>query len=146
MSDGRRNREICGRFRSFRFWLCSKRWFARNVLRSRGVFTPCFNPMALLPTLLARGLAVVGLVLLAPVLAVIFPFWLVSALTRGISRLLEPRFLTREQLIQFDPVFGWRSRPNLDTHHLMVDLFHLRTDQDGWRGPGTLDQSDLVVF
>jgi hypothetical protein len=102
--------------------------------------------MALLRTLFAAALAVLGLVLLAPILVIIFPFWLVSALTRGISRLLEPRFLTREQLIQFDPVFGWRSRPNLDTHHLMVDLFHLRTDQDGWRGPGSLDQSDLVVF
>jgi hypothetical protein len=34
----------------------------------------------------------------------------------------------------------------LNTHHLMVDLFHVRTDADGWRGKATLEESDIVVF
>src|SRR4051812_22608169 len=77
---------------------------------------------------------------------VVLPFWLISAMTRLIARAIEPKFLTREQLIQFDPTFGWRARPNLDTHHLMVDLFHIRTDHDGWRGNYSLGESEVVVF
>jgi hypothetical protein len=80
------------------------------------------------------------------VLAVVFPIWLVSVFTRAIARLFEPKFLTRNQLIQFEPMVGWQARPNLDTHHLMVDLFHIRTDKDGFRGDGTVENSDVVVF
>jgi hypothetical protein len=97
-------------------------------------------------TILAALTTLVALVLLVPVLILVLPFWLVSLLTRGLSRMAEPEFLTRDQLIQFDREFGWRARPNLDTHHLMVDLFHIRTDSDGWRGNHTLAESDIVVF
>jgi hypothetical protein len=97
-------------------------------------------------TILAGITAIIGLVVLLPLVLLVLPFWLVSALTRSIARMVEPEFLTREQLIQFDPVFGWRARPDLDTHHLMVDLFHIRTDHDGWRGKHTLAESDVVVF
>src|SRR3982751_6478178 len=96
--------------------------------------------------ILAVIATLVALVLVLPLLLVVLPFWLVSVFTRLIARAVEPKFLTREQLIQFDPVFGWRARPNLDTHHLMVDLFHIRTDSDGWRGEHSLAESNLVVF
>jgi hypothetical protein len=43
-------------------------------------------------------------------------------------------------------VFGWKARPNLDTYHLTVDLFRIRTDADGWRGRTRLGDSDVVVF
>src|SRR5947207_94737 len=102
--------------------------------------------VGLIRTILAAVTATIALVLLLPLFLLILPFWLVSVLTRGIARMIEPEFLTREQLIQFDPVFGWRARPNLDTHHLMVDVFHIRTDQDGWRGDHSLTESDIVVF
>jgi hypothetical protein len=81
-----------------------------------------------------------------PVLVLAAPFLIVSTLTRGLARWLEPPYLTRDQLIAYDPEFGWKPRPNLDTHHLMVDLFHIRTDADGWRGRSTLEESDIVVF
>ncbi|HJT79724.1 MAG TPA: SGNH/GDSL hydrolase family protein [Chthoniobacterales bacterium] len=97
-------------------------------------------------TILAALATLVAVVLLVPLLVLILPFWLVSVLTRMVARIAEPEFLTRDQLIQFDPVFGWRARPNLDTNHLMVDLFHIRTDNDGWRGKRTLAESDVVVF
>ena len=102
--------------------------------------------MALIRTLLAVVMAIIALVALIPLLVVIFPFWLISVLTRGIARIVEPDFLTREGLTEFDRVCGWRPRPNLDTHHLMVDLFHIRTDQDGWRGNHRLHESDIVIF
>jgi hypothetical protein len=102
--------------------------------------------VGILRTILAAVTAVIALLLLLPLVLLILPFWFVSILTRSIARIIEPEFLTREQLIQFDPVFGWRARPNLDTHHLMVDVFHIRTDQDGWRGRHSLAESDIVVF
>ncbi len=102
--------------------------------------------MIFLRTIAAAVLAVVGFIFLTPLLLLALPFWLLSVLTWGISALIEPRFLTRNQLIEFDSAFGWRCRPNLNTHHLMVDLFHIRTDQEGWRGRRTLDQSAVVVF
>src|SRR5438067_4881237 len=102
--------------------------------------------MPIVRTILAAVTASIALALLLPVVLLILPFWLLSLLTRGIARIIEPEFLTREQLIQFDPVFGWRARPNLDTHHLMVDVFHIRTDQDGWRGKHSLAESDIVVL
>jgi hypothetical protein len=99
-----------------------------------------------LRTILAAVTALIALVLLVPVMLIILPFWAVSLLTRAIARAVEPEFLNREQLIQFDREFGWRARPNLDTHHLMVDLFHIRTDADGWRGKNSLTNSDIIVF
>lgn len=88
----------------------------------------------------------IGLILVTPVFLVLLPFWIISFLTRLVTRVLQPGFVTIQQLIEFDPVFGWKPRPNLNTHHLMVDLFQLKTDEDGWRGRHTLDESEVVVF
>ena len=89
---------------------------------------------------------VIALILVTPIFLLALPFWIISLLTRSISRFIEPQFLTRDQLIEFDPIFGWKPRPNLNTHHLMVDLFQLTTDGDGWRGHSTVSESDIVVF
>jgi hypothetical protein len=102
--------------------------------------------MGLLRTILAIIAGVIGLILLMPLFVLVIPFWCVSFLTHCISRMIEPRFLTRDQLIEFDPIFGWKPRPNLNTYHLMVDLFHLTTDAHGWRGNSSLEDSDIVVF
>jgi hypothetical protein len=96
--------------------------------------------------LLASIASVVALVLLVPVVLLLAPFFIVAWTTRAIARRLEPSFLTRDELIQFDPVFGWKPRPHLRTHHLMGDLFRIATDADGWRGRATLGQSDMVVI
>jgi hypothetical protein len=99
--------------------------------------------MRLLLVMLA---ALVSLVALVPVLLVAFPFLLVATLTRLVAKAFEPAYLFRDQLIVFDPHFGWRAKPNLDTHHLSVDLFHIRTDGDGWRGKFTIEESAIVVI
>jgi hypothetical protein len=90
--------------------------------------------------------ALVGLVLVLPLLLVVVFFRGVSACTRAVARVLEPDYLTRDQLIEFDPVFGWKPRANLNTHHLMVDVFRIATDAQGWRGRSTLADSQVVVF
>lgn len=102
--------------------------------------------MTVVRIILAFLAATIGIPLMVPLALLIIPFWIISILTRGILRLIEPTFLTRDQLIEFDPDFGWKARANLDTHHLMVDLFHLQTDADGWRGHASLKESEIVVF
>ena len=100
----------------------------------------------MLRTLVAWAAASVGLVLLAPLIIAAAVLWIVSACTRAGARLVEPAYVTLDQLIQFDPVFGWKPRPNLRTYHLMVDLFRISTDGHGWRGRSTVEESDIVVF
>ncbi len=95
---------------------------------------------------LALAAAIAGMLLLVPVLLLLAPLWLVSACTRRLAQLLEPRYLTRDELIAFDRTFGWRPRPHLNTHHLMGDLFKIVTDGDGWRGRATLAESDIVAI
>lgn len=102
--------------------------------------------MNLFRNVIAFCAGIIALVLAVPMFLLALPFWLVSLFTRVIGRLLQPQFLTRNQLIEFDRDFGWKSRPNLDTHHLMGDLFHIKTDADGFRGQAALDRSDIVVF
>jgi hypothetical protein len=102
--------------------------------------------MTLIRILLAIVAGIIGLILAAPVVLLTLPLWIVSVLTRGLSRLLEPQFLEHDQLVEFDPVFGWKAKPNLNTYHQMVDLFYVKTDRDGWRGSATLQESDIIVI
>lgn len=89
-----------------------------------------------------------GPVLLLPVVLLALPLWAVSALTRWLTRLgfLEPKSLPWHELIQYEPVVGARTRANLDTYGRGEDIFRLTTDAEGWRGHGTLDDADIVVF
>jgi hypothetical protein len=51
-------------------------------------------------------------------------------------------------LITFDPAIGWKPKENLDTHYLAErdDIFHIRTNFEGWPGKLSLDESQIVVF
>jgi hypothetical protein len=102
--------------------------------------------MAFFRLLIASVTAAVAFIVTLPVLVLALPIWCVSMLTRGISRLFDPAFLIHEQLIEFDPLLGWKARPNLDTHHLMGDVFRIKTDSNGWRGETKLPESKIVVI
>ncbi len=97
-------------------------------------------------TAVAFAASALGMALLAPILLLAFPFLLVSMCTRALARLREPAYLTRDELIEFDPEIGWKPRANVNSHHLTVDLFQISTDSQGWRGRSSLDESDIVVF
>jgi phosphate/sulfate permease len=88
----------------------------------------------------------IGSIVLAPIFGVAAALVLISACTRIVARLIEPSSRTWEQLIDFDPVVGWKPRPNVRTYHLMGDLFRVSTDAQGWRGRSSLSDSDVVVF
>jgi hypothetical protein len=101
----------------------------------------------ILRNLLGWVAAAIVLVCLLPICVGIMAFKGVAFLTRRLARLLEPRFLTWPELIEFYPAIGWRTKPNLNTYALVDDLFRLTTDADGWRVNTTrLGDSDLVVF
>jgi hypothetical protein len=106
----------------------------------------CRATYPLMRTVTAFFAALVATLAALPVLILASPFIAIGTLTRVLARLMEPAHLTLDQLTEYDPVYGWKPRPNLDTHHLMVDLFHIRTDSQGWRGKWKLAESDVVVF
>ncbi len=88
----------------------------------------------------------IGLVLLLPVVILAAPFWAVSAMTRAFQRRLRTPVASWKELIQYEPVVGWKARPNLDTRAVAGDAFHFTTDAEGWRGRESLSEADVVVF
>lgn len=105
--------------------------------------------MQLLRTFFGIASALVGLLLVAPVFAVALPLWVISSLTGVVAGWLEPRFVSWQQLIEFDPSIGWKPRPDLDIYCLTErdpEVFHVVTDSDGWPGAEALEQSEVVVF
>jgi len=103
--------------------------------------------MIALRLVLAAISALFGLLLILPVIVAGLPFWTVGVLTRAIAQLLEPRFASWEELIEFDQRFGWKPTPHLDTYHLADDLFRVTTDAEGWRGKHTtISESQLIVL
>lgn len=105
--------------------------------------------MKILQFLLAGVASVVGAVAVLPVLTLAAPFWLVAAGTRAVAALIRrfsPAGSEWHELIRFEPVIGWRPRPDLDTHAKGVNgAFRVTTGEDGWRGRGTVDEADIVV-
>ena len=105
--------------------------------------------MASIRTLLALIASLIGLLLAIPIVVVGFPFWAVAWLTNRATRLLEPKVVPWDQLIRFDPTFGWTPKANLNTHcvsDLGGDVFHVTTDSEGWPGGSTIEQSPVMVF
>jgi hypothetical protein len=100
----------------------------------------------LLRACLATIAALAGLILATPILFTGLPFWAITFLTRIFSRLLESQTIPWQEIIQFYPIIGWKPKPNLNSHALADDVFHFTTDNNGWRGKSSLQESDVVVF
>lgn len=102
--------------------------------------------MSLLRFALAVTASLFGLAASLPVLVIGLPFWLMAFGVRGLTRLLEPRAVSWEHLIDFDPTFGWRPKANLDTYGFASGPFRVSTDSQGWSGQSSLEESQVVVF
>lgn len=93
--------------------------------------------------------ALLGATLLVlPVLAVTLPFLVVAWVTRVGAGWLrrQPPSAHWQQFVQYEPVVGWRPRPDLDLYGRADDVFHFTTGPDGWRGGLSVADADAVVF
>lgn len=98
-------------------------------------------------TLVTVAASIAGLVLVTPIFLLCLPFWGVAALTRFAGRLFEPRTISGEELIEFSPLTGWKTKPNLDAYCAFgAGVFHTKTDAEGWPGDTTLTESQVVAF
>ena len=90
----------------------------------------------------------IGMALAAPIIVLGVLFWFVSWCTRAVQRWIEPRTIQWKDLIQFDPVVGWKPKPSMRGFCAAegADIFYVETDEDGWCGPKTLEKSPVVVF
>jgi len=83
-----------------------------------------------------------------PIVALGLPFWLTGLLTRALLPLCQPRMVPWQDLIAFHPILGWKAKPDLDAYCLeaRADVFHVRTDPQGWPGRASVRESAVVVF
>jgi hypothetical protein len=98
---------------------------------------------------LAALAAAVALVATLPVVLVGLPFWAVAGLARGTGSLLrrwQPREVAWNELIEFVPQIGWKNRPGARVRVRAKRSFQVTTDAEGWRGGGSIDTSDVIVF
>jgi hypothetical protein len=97
---------------------------------------------------LALGAAVVALLLALPIVALGLPVWLTALLVRALAGRLQPSVASWQDLVSYDPVLGWRARPDLeaDVSDAYDDVFRVRTGPDGWHGRGTIEDSEVVVL
>lgn len=102
----------------------------------------------MLRNLFALIAGAVALILALPAMLVAAALWMVRALTERFADARTPPIADGDPFVQFDSEVGWTPRANLNTHgtDLNGDFFHFTTDQDGWRGRGSVDDADVVVF
>lgn len=105
--------------------------------------------MSIIRACVAAVCALLGTLLTIPVIVFGLPFWIVGGLTRLIHapmRSLGTQVASWQQLIEYEPVVGWKPKANLSSYAHADKVFHLTTDAQGWRGQTTLSESDIVVF
>jgi hypothetical protein len=103
--------------------------------------------MPYMRALLVVAATILALLSVVPAVLLCLPFWVVGALARLFYALLERKTITWEEVIEFDPVIGWRPKANLDSYCAFdAGVFRAETDSLGWAGKSTISDSDMVVF
>jgi hypothetical protein len=100
--------------------------------------------------LLVAGFAsLLALVVAVPVLLLAVPFWVVAALVGLVRRILLLRSAPEVEwtdLIEAHPEVGWKNRGGARVRIRLERAFQVTTDPDGWRGEGTIEEADVLVF
>lgn len=105
--------------------------------------------MGLIRIILATLGALVAFLVTLPVLLVGIPFWVVSGLARVLSswmRKAQPSSVPWSDLIEFMPEIGWRNRAGVQATVRAERAFRVTMDAEGWRGDGSIDEAEMVVF
>jgi hypothetical protein len=95
---------------------------------------------------LVAVVAVVLLVVSLPLVVVWLCVLAIGRLVEAVRRALEPRVVPWNELIEYQPEVGWRTRTGVQAAARADRVFRLSTDALGWRGPGSVADSDVVVF
>jgi hypothetical protein len=90
--------------------------------------------------------ALIGYSLVAPVAVAALVLAAFRVCTSFFAGIFEPHFMRWDELIEFEPCIGWKSRSNVRTYHLAEDIYSVTTDMDGWRGKSSVADSQVVVF
>ena len=93
-------------------------------------------------------ISVFGVLLILPFLMVALAFWCISSLTEFLTYLIQRKHTPWNALMEFEPVIGWKSKPNLNAYYMALgdDVCHIITDSEGWVGQSSLSKSDIVVL
>ena len=97
---------------------------------------------------LAGFAGIVALLFASPIIAVGMVFWMFSWLVGLLVPYVDRQWIQWPDIFQFDSTLGWKAKPNLDCYCLETrdDVFHLRTDKDGWPRTVNIEESDMIVF
>jgi hypothetical protein len=92
--------------------------------------------------------SMVALILALPVWLLCVPFIVVYYLTAAFARLFEMSCIPWRDIVFYEPVIGWKPKPNLNLKYFAIDgaVCRLRTDSHGWAGTRSIAESDIVVF
>jgi len=101
-----------------------------------------------LRTVLAVLVASVALTVALPMIVLLTVVKFVAFFVRAVGNVIEPTSVPWQDVIKFDPDLGWKPKSGLDVRYLadFDDLFKLHTDQEGWPGFTTLDESNVIVL
>jgi hypothetical protein len=104
--------------------------------------------MGLARSVLACVSSLFGLALVAPVVVLALPFWVVSFFTRILAQFMMSTAVPWRDIIEFDAAVGWKPMANLRARYLARggDICSVFTDSQGWPGKTTLSESQVVVF
>jgi len=101
------------------------------------------------PRMLVGAVAgIIGVILALPAILLLIPIWWIDSLVRLFRRVLEPKPIPLEEIIEYAPEVGWKPKAGISAHVLNFnrDTWQLTTDSDGWRGTGSVEKADAVVF
>jgi hypothetical protein len=105
--------------------------------------------MRVLRTLAAGAAAALALVATLVVVLLGALFWTVTGLTRGVRgavRWWQGPESAWDEIVEFEPEVGWKNRGRTRARVRGNLAFEFTTDEEGWRGAGTIEESEIVVF
>lgn len=102
--------------------------------------------MNVIKTLFSFALSLIGIVLCLPILVLVLPFLMVRIFTNAVIKINTKNYLRWADLIEYNPNIGWKAKAKLNTRHMVDDVFTLTTDNKGWRGKNSIENSEILVF
>jgi len=91
----------------------------------------------------------ISLVILLPLMILVLPAWIFVSLCVTLEKKFISSGTSWEDIIQFEPVIGWKPKPNMDDVQYFDpsgDRGSISTDENGWPGSNSIIDSDIVVF